>query len=100
MRYQQMKGLALKVIPAIMLLAMVHPLAQAEGKCKGLSKSACSSNPTCSWVNGYETKAGKKVAAYCRVKSTKKQTTDEMSEGGNKPREAVKEKTQGNKENQ
>ncbi|MEN8168082.1 MAG: chromosome partitioning protein ParB [Pseudomonadota bacterium] len=90
-----MKGLILKVLPAVMViaLALFHPVAQAEGKCKGLSKSACSTNSSCSWVKSYKTKAGKNVAAYCRVKSAKNQTKNSKSKDGKKPKEAVKAKT-------
>lgn len=43
----------------------------ADSACKGFSKSECVSKDSCTWVEGYTTKKGVKVDAYCRVKSSK-----------------------------
>lgn len=39
--------------------------------CKGMSKSACTSATSCSWVKAYKTKKNVKVDAYCRNKAKK-----------------------------
>lgn len=36
--------------------------------CKGLAKSACEANVTCSYIGETVRKDGKKVSAYCRTK--------------------------------
>ena len=41
----------------------------AAGACKGLENEACNSNASCSWVEGYERKDGRKVKSFCRSKS-------------------------------
>ena len=51
----------------------------ADSACKGFSKSDCASKDACTWVEGYTTKKGVKVDAYCRVKSTKTQGGDNTS---------------------
>jgi len=44
----------------------------AQSACKGLENSACSANASCSWVEGYERKDGRKVKSFCRTKSAAK----------------------------
>ncbi|GAA6154017.1 hypothetical protein [Pseudoteredinibacter isoporae] len=39
--------------------------------CKGQSQSACGKSGSCSWVDGYQRKDGKKVKGYCRVSAGK-----------------------------
>ncbi|SNZ19780.1 hypothetical protein [Cohaesibacter gelatinilyticus] len=50
-------------------------------ECKGKSKSACGSDNSCTYVNSYKTKTGKKVDGYCRKKGgqTKKSTSKKTS---------------------
>ena len=43
--------------------------ASAQSACKGLAKTNCVSNSSCSWVGGYKTKTGNSVNAYCRSTS-------------------------------
>ncbi len=54
--------------------------------CKGLSKSACGKNPSCSWVNSYRTKKGVTVEGYCRNKPGKasKSAADKARSTGKK----------------
>ena len=64
-----LKKLGVAVIAVTMVLLGLPSLAQAE--CKGMSKSACERASQCSYVKGYTTKSGSKVAAYCRNKAKK-----------------------------
>lgn len=57
-------------------VGLAAPALAADGACKGVSKSECESKDACTWVEGYTTKKGVKVNAYCRVKSTKTQGGD------------------------
>ena len=43
--------------------------ASAVSACKGLDNTACDTKTTCSWVQGYDRKDGKKVNAFCRSKA-------------------------------
>lgn len=56
-------------------------LSPAHAKdCKGLSKTQCTSDNSCSWVNGYKRKDGVKVKSFCRTSAKKKkQTTNKKS---------------------
>lgn len=42
--------------------------AQAQSACKGLSKSACTSNSKCSHVGAFTRSDGARVKAFCRAK--------------------------------
>ena len=89
-----MKGIIKSIIPAVFILVVLlfGTSALAAGKCKDLSRSQCTANDSCTWVKGYTTKTGKKVAAYCRVKSGKKGTSDKASEKSKKDEKAGKTK--------
>ncbi|MDH3702263.1 MAG: hypothetical protein OEU46_13195 [Alphaproteobacteria bacterium] len=50
------------------ILSQTAPVS-AQSACKGLAKGKCTSNSSCSWVGGYQTKAGKAVKSYCRSTS-------------------------------
>ena len=72
----------------------------ADSACKGVSKSQCVSKDSCSWVEGYTTKKGVKVSAYCRAKSAKSQGTGEANksskaQGGDKGTKKSTDKAQG-----
>ena len=42
----------------------------AASQCKGLQNEACNEQAnSCSWVQGYERKDGRKVNAFCRAKA-------------------------------
>ena len=52
-----------------LLVGLMLSVGVAEAvECKGKSKSGCSSNSACVWVDSYKTKTGSKVKAYCRKK--------------------------------
>lgn len=70
------KGFLVALVSAAMLL--VAPTSFAAD-CKGKSKSACSSNDSCSWVNSYKTKKGNSVKAFCRAKPGKGKKTAKKS---------------------
>lgn len=46
--------------------------AEKSSACKGLEKMACGSKSSCTWVDSYTRKDGKKVNAYCRTVTKKK----------------------------
>lgn len=100
-----MNGLVRKMIPAFICvsLGLGATAAFAKGECKGSSKSVCSADKSCSWVKGYVKKDGKKVTAYCRVKSGKKKAsakkpdTKSTSKKAEKVNKQVKEKTKSTK---
>lgn len=49
--------------------------ASRASPCKGLTQPQCSANPTCTYVKESVRKAsGKKIAAYCRLKSKGKKS--------------------------
>lgn len=62
----------LAVIGAVVLSFLFLSPVYAASACKGLSKSSCGSNSSCTWVDGYTRKDGKKVSAYCRAVGKKK----------------------------
>ncbi|MDJ0806022.1 MAG: hypothetical protein QNJ78_04235 [Gammaproteobacteria bacterium] len=76
-----MNGLIRSILPTVicLTLGLGSTSVIAEGQCKGKSKSACSSDGSCTWVKGYVNKAGKKVDPYCRVKAKKKKTGEKKS---------------------
>jgi hypothetical protein len=47
------------------------PKTKPVSVCKGLAEAACTA-PACTWVKPTTTKAGKKIAGYCRTAPTKK----------------------------
>ena len=49
--------------------------AETPSQCKGLENNACVTANSCSWVEGYERKDGRKVNAFCRTKAKSKSTT-------------------------
>jgi hypothetical protein len=57
----------------------------ADSSCKGVSKSECESKGACVWVDGYTTKKGTKVSAYCRVKSSKARSGGQAKKSGKAP---------------
>ena len=54
-------------------LALSSPVSAAS-QCKGLDSNACSTSASCSWVEGYERKDGRKVNAFCRAKAKRTST--------------------------
>ena len=73
--------------------------AAAESACKGMSQSKCKANEACSWVGGYITGKGVKVASYCRNKSSKSKSSssskksDSAKTSDSKKKSESKEKT-------
>ena len=89
-----MNGLIRSIIPAILSLSLglAAPAVIAKGECKGMSKSACSADESCSWVKSYVTKTGKKVGPYCRVAAGKKKAVEKKSESKKQTQKADKSK--------
>jgi len=54
--------------------------ASAVSACKGLDDSACNSDQTCRWVEGYERKDGRQVKSFCRTKPTSKKKADQKTD--------------------
>ncbi|MDB4511845.1 hypothetical protein N9060_00140 [Arenicella sp.] len=62
------------IMAAMMFLTC--PVHAADSvQCKGLENGACTTQDTCSWVEGYERKDGITVNAFCRTKAKPKTTT-------------------------
>ncbi len=58
-------------------LMLTFPMtSHAVSSCKGKSKSSCSSDNRCSWVNSYTNKNGNKVGAFCRAKPGKRKSSN------------------------
>ena len=77
-----LKNMRVSVIAVLMVLLSLPSLAQAE--CKGMSKSSCEKSSQCSYVKGYTTKSGSKIAAYCRNKAKKGASSSASSSGSGK----------------
>ena len=43
--------------------------------CKGMEQSACASEASCSWIEGYTRKDGRTVKSFCRAKPGSKSKT-------------------------
>ena len=63
----------------VMLLGLLFAGSTLAADCKGLSKSQCERNDACSWVQGYTTRKGYQVSAYCRAKPGKKNSSHRPS---------------------
>jgi hypothetical protein len=78
------KGLVMRNIRSIFAVLGVCVVASmavegaqaAPSICKGLEKSACEINGSCSWVRSYKTSKGKQVSAFCRKKPERKKSTE------------------------
>jgi len=64
---------AVALIAATALMAMQGPASAAD--CKGMEKSKCESNGSCTWVDSYKRKDGATVNGYCRSKGGKKSSS-------------------------
>ncbi len=73
MNMKYVKPLAL--IGFFFIISAVFSSSAFAASCKGLSKTACSNNSSCSYTKSYTTKNGTKVSAYCRNKPGKKSAT-------------------------
>ena len=68
-----MKNVKFSLISLIIVGTILSmPASFAASQCKGLVKGDCDKLASCSWVDGYERKDGKKVAAFCRSKPQQK----------------------------
>ena len=71
MKRETMRGYAIGVLFAFGgAIALGSGTVWAESACKGMPQNACEKAANCIWVGGYEKKDGKRVAGYCRTKST------------------------------
>lgn len=52
----------------------------AVSECKGLASSACDESTSCRWVDSYQRKDGRKVNAFCRSYSAKKNISKSSSD--------------------
>lgn len=70
---------------SIAMLLIAGPANAADPiQCKGLENNACVTEDTCSWVQGYERKDGRKVSAFCRTKAKSKATSAAAVQTDNK----------------
>lgn len=66
------------VIGAILTATLFSSLAAiAASQCKGLSEASCAADVQCLWVDGYQRKDGRSVAAHCKSKPAR--NTDKVS---------------------
>jgi hypothetical protein len=79
---------AIAFIAATALMAMQGPASAAE--CKGLEKSKCESNGSCTWVDSYQRKDGAKVDGYCRNKGGKKSSSKSETSSGKSEKSSSK----------
>ncbi len=57
------------IIPIFALCSVVLAIdVDAQSACKGLSKTQCGGNQSCTWVSGFTRGDGAKVSAHCRAK--------------------------------
>jgi len=67
-----------RIVPSSIVAAalfgalMVSLPAAAASQCKGLSENSCAADSTCSWINGYVRKDGRKVSSHCKTRPGKK----------------------------
>jgi len=89
-----MNGIIRNIIPTVLCVALGFgtPAVLAKNQCKGMSKSACTADESCSWVKGYVSKSGNKVDPYCRVKAKKKKAGEKQSGDKDKGNKAQKSK--------
>lgn len=98
-----MKKITSLLTAALCILGLSLSPAHAK-ECKGLSKTKCSSDNSCSWVKGYERKNGVKVSAFCRAKAKKnkkkaKKVLDNKKKVVKEKKDTVKKKATKKKEN-
>lgn len=93
-----MKQVIQIIFLALCFSGFVSSPAMAASKCKGLSKTSCSTNKSCTWVDGYKRKDGVKVKSFCRSAPGKKATTAAKKKASKNTsaakKKAVKEKAQ------
>ena len=66
-------NVSIRTASAIAIVALVVSAGNVTAAdCKGLAQAKCEGNTSCSWVDSYKRKDGKKVDAYCRSKGKKK----------------------------
>jgi len=93
-------GLFTTLVSVLLVFFLAQGTASAAS-CKGLSKSKCGANSSCSWVGGYTTKKGVKVSAFCRNKpgsgSTKAKKKSVAKKSATKKKESSKSTKKGDK---
>ncbi len=57
----------------------------AASACKGLENSACNTNASCGWVEGYQRKDGRSVKSFCRAKPVSNKSLAKKSVAKSKP---------------
>ncbi len=63
-----LKSIIGAIAVAFAALFALTGVSHAQSACKGLSKSACERNDSCSHVKGFTRSDGVKVSAFCRAK--------------------------------
>ncbi len=71
-----MKKISSFIVSLLLAFGIFTAPAQAASQCKGISKTACATSTSCSWVKGYKRKDGAKVSGHCRTnkKAAKEKT--------------------------
>ena len=76
------------------LFAVMFSFSANAASCKGKSRSSCSANSDCSWVDGYKRKDGVKVSGHCRAKPGKASgvKSDRKASSGDKKKKSTAKK--------
>ena len=76
----------------IITVAMMFSFSANAASCKGISKSSCSANSSCNWVEGYKRKDGIKVSGHCRAASGKANKDKKVKKAEKKTEKKVEKK--------
>lgn len=77
------------VMASLILFAGQLLSGSALAACKGNTKTACSTDTTCSWVESHTRKDGARVKAHCRTKPGKRKATTSRSSSTTKKKVVV-----------
>ncbi len=72
-------SVSIRVATAAVLLGLSFT-AGAASQCKGIEQNACSASSECTWVDSYERKDGRTVAAHCKSKPSRKSVSKAPAE--------------------
>jgi hypothetical protein len=68
------------LVTGLLISSLISSTAIAASQCKGLAESACASDSSCRWVDGYVRKDGREVSAHCRLGSAAKASKESKAE--------------------
>ena len=68
-------NIVVSLTTAAALLVTLGSQVTYASDCKGLEASNCAAKSSCSWIDGYTRKDGRKVKSFCRAKPASKAKT-------------------------